>query len=57
MTPTAIKAMASMFCLTLVVVVAMIQGHDGVALAGGMSAIAGLGGFTIGRNGNKHKGG
>jgi len=37
----------SIVCLTIILVVAMVLGKNGIVLAGGCTAIAGLGGYEV----------
>lgn len=47
MKDNAIKASISMICITLIVMTALILGVDGVVLAAGLMALAGLGGYEL----------
>lgn len=44
-----LPSIISILCITILLVVALVLGYDGVLLAGGCTIIAGLGGFAIKR--------
>ena len=44
-----IKVCVAMVCVTVIAVVALVLGYDGVVEATGMAAVAGLGGFIVGK--------
>lgn len=44
-----LTSIISMLCITILLVVALVLGYDGVLLAGGCTILAGLGGFAIKR--------
>lgn len=44
-----LNAIIAILCITAILIVALASEIDGVLLAGGISAIAGLGGYIIGR--------
>ena len=46
-TQKAITACASMVCITVIVVYAVSQGHDGLFIGGGSAIIAGLAGYKV----------
>lgn len=43
------KTIVAIVCITILLTVAMLKGFNGLALAGGLGLIAGLGGFAIGK--------
>lgn len=47
------KAIVSMLCITALASIALLKGMDGLLLAGAVSALAGLGGFAVGRTTKK----
>ncbi|MBA7694780.1 hypothetical protein ES703_103393 [subsurface metagenome] len=44
-----IKAIVSMLCITAIIITALLIGQNGLVLASGIGALAGLGGFFAGR--------
>ena len=42
-----LRALVAMVCCTVLIGIALLQGHDGVLLSGGLAIIAGLGGFVL----------
>ena len=46
-----IKACISMVCITALGVAALVTGQDGVVLATALAAVAGIGGYAIGKTG------
>ncbi|MBA7659132.1 hypothetical protein ES703_67097 [subsurface metagenome] len=43
------KTIVAMVCITILLVTALIMGVNGVLLAGGVAALAGLGGYAKGK--------
>lgn len=44
------KVTISMVCITVLLTAALFQGINGVLLAGGIAALAGLGGYEVGKH-------
>lgn len=43
----AIQAITSMLCITVLMIVALVNDINGVLLAGGVALLAGLGGYAV----------
>lgn len=50
-----LASIIAILCITILLVVALVLGFDGVALAGGIAVIAGLGGWSAHQKQSQHK--
>ena len=49
-----IKALAAMGCITTLSAIALLQGINGTLLSLGLAALAGLGGYALGKRGTSY---